>query len=205
MLPFALALAVSAAGTVAPPAATPLPTAQMPSSVAADPSAAPIAATALLPTGTPVRLMVLREINSRTARIGDRFKLRVDEPIYINGAAVVPVGATAWGEIANVEQNGAVGKGGRLGAKLLYLDLPLGHIPLRGDYADRGDGNGAGVVLAVVGFGLLGLLTGGDSARLKAGDTFTGYVDGPPLPAIAPSSVAASGDGAVAAAPASTH
>ena len=134
------------------------------------------------PAGTPVRLMVLKEINSRTARPGDRFKLRVDEPIYINGAPVVPVGATAWGEIASVEKNGAVGKGGRLGAKLLYLDLPSGHIPLRGDYADRGDGNGAGVVLAVVGFGLLGLLTGGDSARLKAGDTFTGYVDGPSLP-----------------------
>ncbi|BDD66869.1 hypothetical protein Sj15T_18900 [Sphingobium sp. TA15] len=137
----------------------------------------------VLPAGTPVRLMVLKEINSRTARLGDRFKLRVDEPIYINGVPVVPVGSTAWGEIASVEKNGAVGKGGRLGAKLLYLDLPSGQVRLRGDYADRGGGNGAGVVLAVVGFGLLGLLTGGDSARLKAGDIFTGYVDGPsPLP-----------------------
>ncbi|MGF7172118.1 hypothetical protein FHS91_003823 [Sphingobium xanthum] len=35
------------------------------------------------------------------------------------------------------------------------------------------------MALAVVGFGILGLLTGGDSARLKAGDMFTGYVDGP--------------------------
>ena len=136
----------------------------------------------LLPAGTPVRLMVLKEINSCTAHLGDRFKLRVDEPVYINGAPVVPVGTTAWGEIAAVEKNGAVGKGGRLGAKLLYLDLPSGHIPLRGDYTDRGDGNGAGVVLAVVGFGILGLLTGGDSARLKAGDSFTGYVEGPPAP-----------------------
>lgn len=84
-----------------------------------------------------------------------------------------------------MEKNGAVGKGGRLGAKLLYLDLPSGHVPLRGEYADRGDGNGAGVVLAVVGFGLLGLLTGGDSARMKAGDTFTGYVDSPPTSATA--------------------
>lgn len=134
----------------------------------------------LLTSGTPVRLMVLKEINSRTARIGDRFKLRVDEPIYLNGAPVVPVGATAWGEIVSVEKNGAVGKGGRLGARLLYLDLPSSQVPLRGDYADRGGGNGAGVVLGVVGFGLFGLLTGGDSARLKAGDTFTGYVDGPP-------------------------
>lgn len=140
----------------------------------------------LLTPGTPVRLMVLKEINSRSAHLGDRFKLRVDEPIYLNGVPVVPVGATAWGEIASIEKNGAVGKGGRLGVKLLYLDLPSGHVPLRGEHADKGDGNGAGVVLAVVGFGLLGLLTGGDSARLKAGDTFTGYVDGPPQPSPAP-------------------
>ena len=157
--------------------------------VASSPSKVPVVMAPMLPVGTPVRLMVLKEINSRTAQPGDRFKLRVDEPIYINGAPVVLVGATAWGEIASVEKNGAVGKGGRLGAKLLYLDLPSGQVPLRGDYADRGDGNGAGVVLAVVGFGLLGLLTGGDSARLKAGDTFTGYVDGPsqlPSPPPAP-------------------
>lgn len=134
----------------------------------------------LVPPGTPVRLMVLREVNSRTAHAGDRFKLRVDEPVYINGATIIPVGAIAWGEIANVEGNGAVGKGGKLGARLLYIDLPSGQIPLRGEVNDRGGGNGAGVVLAVVGFGLLGLLTGGDSARLKAGDLFTAYVDSAP-------------------------
>ena len=177
MFVLAVALAVSPPETAAPGGQA------LPEKVVqpATASIAPVVKTSLLPTGTPVRLMVLKEINSRTARAGDRFKLRVDEPIYINGAPVIPVGATAWGEIANVEKNGAVGKGGRLGAKLLYLDLPAGHIPLRGDYADRGEGNGAGVVLAVVGFGILGLLTGGDSARLKAGDTFTGYVDGPLL------------------------
>lgn len=177
----ALALASQAAGSTAEnggPAVPAPPTTSAP--------AAQLVALPQLTTGTPVRLMVLKEINSRTARIGDKFKLRVDEPIYLNGAPVVPVGATAWGEIASVEKNGAVGKGGRLGARLLYLDLPSGQVPLRGDYADRGGGNGAGVVLAVVGFGLFGLLTGGDSARLKAGDTFTGYVDGPP-PSSSPS------------------
>lgn len=198
MLALALALAVSPVGTVAPQDMPPV-------SVVANPPAAPRTTVPLLPVGTPVRLMVLKEINSRTARIGDRFKLRVDEPIYINGVPVVPVGATAWGEIANVEKNGAVGKGGRVGAKLLYLDLPASHIPLRGDYADRGDGNGAGVVLAVVGFGILGLLTGGDSARLKAGDTFTGYVDGPPVPPAASPSNTATGDGGPLPVPASIH
>lgn len=141
---------------------------------------------ATVPPGTPIRLMVLREVNSRTAHEGDRFKLRVNEPVFLNGAPVVPVGAIAWGEIVNVHANGAVGKGGKLGARFLYVDLPSGKLPLRGGADDRGDGNGAGVVLAVVGFGLLGLLNGGDSARLKAGDEYTAYVDSPSTP---PSSV----------------
>lgn len=163
----ALAILASAATEHVEPVAPPVP------STPAIIEQAPL----LVPAGTPVRLMVLREVNSRTARPGDRFKLRVDEPVYINGAPVIPVGATAWGEIVSVEGNGAVGKGGKLGAKLLYVDLPTGKISLRGDAKDRGAGNGAGVVLAIVGFGILGLLTGGDSARLKAGDLFTGYVD----------------------------
>lgn len=130
------------------------------------------------PSGTPVRLMIVREVNSRKAKPGERFKLRVDEPVYINGAPVIPVGSTAWAEIVSVKQNGAVGQGGRLGTKLLYVDLPDGKLPLRGEISDRGDGNGGGVALAIIGFGIFGLLTGGDSARLKAGDSFTGYVDG---------------------------
>jgi hypothetical protein len=160
-------------------AATPLTSGEV--DKAAPPTAGIVSAESLpaVPAGTPVRLMFTKEINSRTARNGDRFKLRVDEPVYIDGKPVIPVGTIAWGEIETVEKNGAVGKAGRLAAKLLYLELPSGRIPLRGSHADRGGGNGAGVVLAVVGFGVLGLLTGGDSARMKAGDTFTGYVDGP--------------------------
>lgn len=200
MLALAVALAVSTTGAAT--SQDQLAPVGAPQTVARAAPAAPLITAPLLAAGTPVRLMVLKEINSRTARLGDRFKLRVDEPIYINGAPAVPVGTTAWGEIAGVEKNGAVGKGGRLGAKLLYLDLPSGRVPLRGEYADRGDGNGAGVVLAVVGFGILGLLTGGDSARLKAGDTFTGYVDVTPSPVAAPLVVVTPAAPPVSAAPA---
>lgn len=130
--------------------------------------------------------MILREVNSNVAKGGDRIRLRVVEPVFMNGIPVVPVGATAWGEVVSVEKNGAVGKPGKLGARLLHLELPDGNVPLRGEHADRGDGNSAGVVLAVVGFGLLGLLTEGDSARLKAGDLITGYIgnleDGASMP-----------------------
>lgn len=147
----------------------------------------------LLPPGTPVRLTVLKEITSRTAHPGDRFKLRVDEPIFINGQAVVPVGTTAWGEIVSLEANGAAGKAGRLGAKLLWLEMADGKVPLNGEIKRKGGGNGDGLAMAIVGFGIFGLLNAGDSARFKAGDLFTAFVatvegtTAPPVSSVNPS------------------
>ncbi|MBB4860376.1 hypothetical protein HNO88_003719 [Novosphingobium chloroacetimidivorans] len=142
--------------------------------------AAPVPAQQLLPVGTPVRLMVLREITSRNAHPGDRFELRVDEPIFINGQVAVPVGTRAWGEVISVKANGAVGNAGRLAARPMYLDLPQGRVALRGSLSEHGQGYGPGVAMAVVGFGIFGLLTAGDSARLKGGQSFTAYVDAAP-------------------------
>ena len=132
-----------------------------------------------VPEGTGVRLMLLREITSRTAKPGDRFKLRVDEAVVIDGRTLIPVGATAWGEITTVEKNGAAGKGGSLVARLLFIQLDGGNVPLSGDLRNKSSGNGTAVGLAVLGFGLLGLLNAGDSGRLKAGDTFTAYTASP--------------------------
>lgn len=127
--------------------------------------------------GTPIRLMFLKEINSRTAVPGQLFKMRVHEPVFMNGQAVIPVGATAWGEVVSFDSSGAVGKGGKLGVRVLYLDLPEGRLPLKGEANQRGSGNGAGLALAIVGFGLLGLFSAGDSARFKGGDQLTVFAD----------------------------
>ena len=192
-----LLAAATATAPVAQPVATAAPivdVAPVSGASVSSPAATDVAPThPILPGGTPIRLMILREINTHGAKVGDRIKLRVDEPVFIDGKPVVPVGATAWGEISLVQPNGAVGKGGRLTANLLYLDLPEGHVPLQGGYSRKGDGNGTGVVLAVIGFGLPGLLMSGDSGRLKAGDTFTGYVASMPVATeVSSASIAAS-------------
>lgn len=143
-----------------------------------------------LSVGTGIRLMLLNEVTSSSAKAGDRFRLRVNEPVISNGQTVVPVGTIAWGEVVMLSVNGAVGKAGKLGARLLYLDLPARRVPLEGTISRNGDGNTGGVVLAVIGFGVLGLLAKGDSARLRAGDVFTGIVAheaaAAPTPNVAP-------------------
>lgn len=129
-----------------------------------------------LAVGTRLHLMLLNEVTSRTAHAGDRFKLRVNEAVVTDGKTIVPVGATAWGEIKSLQANGSVGKSGRLGAELLYLELPSGRVPLEGSIARKGESGGGQVAMAIVGFGILGLLAQGDSARLRAGDIFIGTV-----------------------------
>lgn len=126
--------------------------------------------------GTPVELMVTKEVDSRTAKEGDRFKLRVNSPVVADGIVVVPVGATAWGEVTYVNGTGAAGSKGRLSAKLLYIDLPSGPLPISGSQGTEGKANTAGVVIGVVSFGLLGLLMKGGNAHFKAGDILTGYI-----------------------------
>jgi hypothetical protein len=171
---WATAGAVALSGAVSAWASPADPAVELPQPAVSEP---PVP-TALAP-GTAVRLMILREVNSRTAKPGDRIRLRVVEPVLVDGVIRVPVGATAWGEVVGVEANGAVGKSGRLSARLLHLDTPDGSVPLGGEHSDKGNTGGAALALAIVGFGILGLLHQGDSGRLKAGDLITGRVMAP--------------------------
>jgi hypothetical protein len=50
-----------------------------------------------------IRVRMDTELNSRTARIGDRFSTSVTEPVYgDNGVTVVPVGSKVWGRVTSV-------------------------------------------------------------------------------------------------------
>lgn len=130
--------------------------------------------------------MILKEVDSRTAKSGDRFRLRVNEAVVANGIVTVPVGAIAWGEVVSANGTGAVGGKGRLTAKLLYIEGPSGPIPIAGTQGAEGRDNTAGVILGVVGFGILGLLMKGGNALFKAGDILVGYVQSPAVTAATP-------------------
>jgi hypothetical protein len=128
-----------------------------------------------------VRLMVMREVTTRTARPGDRFRMQVDQDVVVDGVKIIPAGTQAWGEVVSAETSGLVGKSGKLSARLLYIELPDRKIVLRGDMMEAGTRGGVTTAAATVGFALmgagpLGLLTRGTNAKLKAGDILIGYV-----------------------------
>jgi hypothetical protein len=119
---------------------------------------------------------VTKEVNSRSAKVGERFKLRVNAPLEIDGKVVIPIGARAWGEVVTVSGTSAAGGRGQLSAKLLYVETEWGNLALTGSTGTEGKGNTAGVVMGLLSFGVLGLLNKGHNATLKAGALLKGYV-----------------------------
>jgi hypothetical protein len=135
----------------------------------------PLPAKLVLPKGTMVRLMVLKEVNSRDHKAGHRFVLRVDEEVKVGAATVIAIGARAWGEVTEARGTGGAGKSGKLNARLLHVEDGDRQIPIDGERHSAGSGGTGQVVGGIVAFGIFGLLMKGNNATLKAGEILNGY------------------------------
>lgn len=167
-----------ASAAQADPVAGPEPVATQAEQVIAEPAASAAAATPLiLRRDTPVHFMVVSEVTTKTHVAGHRFKLRVDKPVIIDGVVVIPVGATAWGEVLNAKKSGNVGKAGSLEAKLLYIESNGLRIPISGTNAAKGAGGGGETALGILALGPFGLFAKGNNAKIKAGELMTGFVE----------------------------
>lgn len=141
---------------------------------AAEPAAAP-AATIVLPADTPVELMAPSEVSTADVVAGTRFRLRVNKPVVVGGRTVVPVGATAYGEVTAARDAGGLGRSGTMRARLLHIALGEGTIPLEGEVSAKGTGAGS-AGMAVLFAGAAGLFHRGNNAKIKAGELLTGFV-----------------------------
>ncbi|MGI8735597.1 MAG: hypothetical protein ACR2LM_20125 [Pyrinomonadaceae bacterium] len=57
-----------------------------------------------VPADTVIRVRLNEELNSRNARVGDRFSTTVTEPVHSGGAEVIPVGSKIWGRVNTVKR-----------------------------------------------------------------------------------------------------
>jgi hypothetical protein len=129
----------------------------------------------LLKRDTPVHLMVMSEVSTKDRGIGYRFKLRVNQPVTVGGAIIIPVGTLAWGEVTSASSSGNVGKSGTLSAKLLHVDLNGTFVPLTGETQAAGKSGTGEAVMAVMALGVFGLFAKGNNAKIKAGELMTGF------------------------------
>jgi len=59
-----------------------------------------------LDTDQTIRVRMDNELNSGTARVGDRFSTTTVDPVYADGVEVIPAGSKVWGRVATVKRAG---------------------------------------------------------------------------------------------------
>ena len=130
-----------------------------------------------LPEGTTVYLEFRDSLSSKTAIEGQRFELRVENDVCVDGNVLIPRGSTAVGTVSAAQKRRMLGRQGELNLVLSYALVNDQRIPLRGSKSQEGKRQvGAVAALAVLAGGL-GLLKRGKDVEIPAGTPITGYID----------------------------
>ena len=86
----------------------------------------------LLVNGTVVDIEIAEHISSQRRKRGEKFVLRLAEPLALDGHTVLPAGTAGVGEIIHAASSGGGGKPGELLLAARYLEFDGRQIPLRG-------------------------------------------------------------------------
>lgn len=93
---------------------------------------------AYFPMGTPLELITRTQVSSKDNKPGDRVYLTVAESLSYRGQTIIPAGSVAVGEVSSLQHNGHVGKKGKIGIRLLFIQTPYGPVHLTGRANDEG-------------------------------------------------------------------
>lgn len=133
------------APAIAPPADVPAPVDA--SSATSLPKSVP-APCACLPAGTLIELELVDRINSFERKRGDRFALRLAQPVQLDGHDVLPAGLNVVGEVVHAQAASAGGKPGELLLAGRFLEWNGRQVPIRGLKAGASGRNNAGIAMA---------------------------------------------------------
>ena len=131
----------------------------------------------VLPAGTAIELMIVREVDSDRSKPGDPVKLRVNAPVVIDGVTVIPVGAEAHGEVTDISSSSGLLKRGRLAVDLTSISLGDGSIPLGTMLEQEARGGKSDDFLKIALAPMWLPFSRGNSAKLKAGELLSVQVD----------------------------
>lgn len=82
--------------------------------------------------GTQVEVELVDPLSSTTSKLGDRFAIRLAQPISSQGVDLIAPGATGQGEVIDVARAGMGGRQGKLIISARYLDLNGKQVRIRG-------------------------------------------------------------------------
>jgi hypothetical protein len=147
---------------------------------AATRSAAAHAATpgkVVLPQGTTVHLVFASPLTSKTAEVGDKIALTLDQDVVLDGVVAAPKGSPATGRVVLVDRPGFGGMPGQVNFQVDALNVHGTVIKLRRTAAFEGQAKppSAAVLIPVV--GQLALFKRGTDAVIARGTPVDATVD----------------------------
>lgn len=153
--------------------------------------------------GTAVTLEILEPLNSALVKRGDKFRLRLADPVSIDGNDVLAPGIEGVGEIIHAEKSRSGGKPGELLLAARFLQHSDTQIPLRGlKLGGKGKDNTNAAMATAFAIGPLALFVHGREIVIPAGTLAQAKIardvdlppksgpDTPPSPTAVPASAA---------------
>lgn len=139
--------------------------------------------TRTVPSGALVAVELTEPLSATKAKAGDRFGLRLVEPIAVDGVVVVPAGALGWGQVIDAKAPNIGGRPGRLVLAARYLESGTLRLKLQSFKLGGGGRDNSGLAVgAVIAVGPVGALIPGGGVEYPAGTRATAKVAADPAP-----------------------
>lgn len=157
----------------APHAPQPLDAAPQASALAATPSPESTGLRLQVPAGTELVFEMVDSLSSKTSQRGDRFSLKLAEPLLLDGRLLIPAGTLARGDVMHADRARAGGQAGELILAARYLEWDGRKLPLKSLRAGVGRSRTDAAMGVMVAAGVAGFLVRGGQMEVPAGSPIT--------------------------------
>lgn len=127
--------------------------------------------------GTEFPLRLEDTLSSKTAQVGDRFTVTLDDDIKLSDGTVLHAGYRGVGEVVAAQKNGAMGRTGKLSILINYLKVGDQRIRLRGTRAAEGDHRTGAQVATVILVGVFAGFVKGKNIEITKGTRLNAFTD----------------------------
>ncbi len=167
-----LALAAAALAAALPAAA------RAQATPAAYTNAAPAGRGTAVPEGTEFYVITSEDLSSKSASVGQRVSMKVDENVLVNGVLVIAKGTPVRAEVGESKGAGMFGKGGKLSLRIESTTAVDGQkVQLRGSPSAAGKSRTGSMVAVTALVSPLGVFIKGKNATYPTGTRLTVYTD----------------------------
>ncbi len=141
------------------------------------PASNTVTAAPVLPAGSQIALVTSEELSSKRHRKGDLVTLSVSEDVILDGVTVIPRATPVIAQISQAEKKGLMGRGGKLTARVLYLELPSGPVRLSGEVGVAGKSHTGAATAATAVVSGFAFVISGKSAVIPEGTELVAFLD----------------------------